>query len=273
MRAIGQFGSTVCVGLLLDTLIVRTLLMPSMATLVGRWFWWPQVVHPRGASNVRQASPPQQRCRHRRTQPAKNQAAAPDRNPRPSGHRSDNPQHCDSVTPMSYGGPLSGQKIRRSPLGVVADAASRTGSVPLWIPAEPKTGSAVRVNRCRPSLQNSGHGTRRRSHNTEMGYANALHTPGCDTVTHASASADRGQWRRSDASDPVRVRYRCRYLSRQKQVVLYACTGAVPLAKFRPWDPTPFARHRNGVCKCLLHDQVRHSDTRRFKCRSRAVAP
>jgi RND superfamily putative drug exporter len=57
MRAIGQFGSTVCVGLLLDTLIVRTLLMPSIATLVGRWFWWPQVVHPRGASNVRQASP------------------------------------------------------------------------------------------------------------------------------------------------------------------------------------------------------------------------
>jgi putative drug exporter of the RND superfamily len=48
MRAIGQFGSTVCVGLLLDTLIVRTLLMPSIATLLGRWFWWPQVVHPRG---------------------------------------------------------------------------------------------------------------------------------------------------------------------------------------------------------------------------------
>jgi putative drug exporter of the RND superfamily len=57
MRAIGQFGSTVCVGLLLDTLIVRTLLMPSIATLVGRWFWWPQVVHPRGVSNMQQAGP------------------------------------------------------------------------------------------------------------------------------------------------------------------------------------------------------------------------
>jgi putative drug exporter of the RND superfamily len=56
MRAIGQFGSTVCVGLLLDTLVVRTLLMPSIATLVGRWFWWPQVVHPRGTSNVQQTS-------------------------------------------------------------------------------------------------------------------------------------------------------------------------------------------------------------------------
>jgi putative drug exporter of the RND superfamily len=54
MRAIGQFGSTVCVGLLLDTLIVRTLLMPSIATLLGRWFWWPQVVHPRGDRNMAQ---------------------------------------------------------------------------------------------------------------------------------------------------------------------------------------------------------------------------
>ncbi|WP_264916231.1 MMPL/RND family transporter, partial [Mycobacterium kiyosense] len=48
LRVLGQFGSTVCIGLLLDTLIVRTLLMPSVATLLGRWFWWPKVVHPRG---------------------------------------------------------------------------------------------------------------------------------------------------------------------------------------------------------------------------------
>jgi RND superfamily putative drug exporter len=48
LTVLGQFGSTVCIGLLLDTLIVRTLLMPSIATLLGRWFWWPQVVHPRG---------------------------------------------------------------------------------------------------------------------------------------------------------------------------------------------------------------------------------
>ena len=53
LRVLGQFGSTVCIGLLLDTLIVRTLLMPSIATLLGRWFWWPQVVHPRGSDNVR----------------------------------------------------------------------------------------------------------------------------------------------------------------------------------------------------------------------------
>jgi RND superfamily putative drug exporter len=54
---LGQFGSTVCIGLLLDTLVVRTLFMPSLATLLGRWFWWPLVVHPRG-DNAR-PKPPQ----------------------------------------------------------------------------------------------------------------------------------------------------------------------------------------------------------------------
>jgi putative drug exporter of the RND superfamily len=54
IRAVGQTGTTVCVGLLMDTLIVRTLFMPSIATLLGRWFWWPQVIHPRGTDNVRQ---------------------------------------------------------------------------------------------------------------------------------------------------------------------------------------------------------------------------
>ena len=53
LRVLGQFGSTVCIGLLLDTLIVRTLLMPSIAVLLGRWFWWPQVVHPRGDNAFR----------------------------------------------------------------------------------------------------------------------------------------------------------------------------------------------------------------------------
>src|ERR1700761_6819568 len=58
LTVLGQFGSTVCIGLLLDTLVVRTLLMPSIATLLGRWFWWPQVVHPRGDNATRQAQQP-----------------------------------------------------------------------------------------------------------------------------------------------------------------------------------------------------------------------
>ncbi|BDE15782.1 MULTISPECIES: MMPL/RND family transporter [Mycobacterium] len=55
-RIVAQMGATIALGLLLDTLIVRTLLMPSIATLLGRWFWWPQIVHPRGIDNVNRAS-------------------------------------------------------------------------------------------------------------------------------------------------------------------------------------------------------------------------
>ncbi|MGV0811088.1 MMPL family transporter [Mycolicibacterium boenickei] len=50
---LAQMGSTIAIGLLLDTLIVRSLLMPSIATLLGRWFWWPQVVYPRGDNHFR----------------------------------------------------------------------------------------------------------------------------------------------------------------------------------------------------------------------------
>ncbi|HEU4360236.1 MAG TPA: MMPL family transporter [Mycobacterium sp.] len=54
LQVLGQFGSTVCIGLLMDTLVVRALLMPSVAVMLGRWFWWPQVIHPRG-DNARRA--------------------------------------------------------------------------------------------------------------------------------------------------------------------------------------------------------------------------
>jgi RND superfamily putative drug exporter len=45
---LAQMGSTIAIGLLVDTFIVRSLLMPSIAVMLGRWFWWPQVVYPRG---------------------------------------------------------------------------------------------------------------------------------------------------------------------------------------------------------------------------------
>jgi RND superfamily putative drug exporter len=49
LYSIGQAGSTIGLGLLFDTLIVRSFLTPSIAALLGRWFWWPQRVRPRGA--------------------------------------------------------------------------------------------------------------------------------------------------------------------------------------------------------------------------------
>ncbi|MFF0541400.1 MMPL family transporter [Nocardia thailandica] len=38
---IAQIGFTIAVGLLLDTLVVRTVTIPSAALLAGRWNWWP----------------------------------------------------------------------------------------------------------------------------------------------------------------------------------------------------------------------------------------
>jgi RND superfamily putative drug exporter len=49
LRSIGQAGSTIGLGLLFDTLIVRSLMTPSIAALLGRWFWWPQRARPRPA--------------------------------------------------------------------------------------------------------------------------------------------------------------------------------------------------------------------------------
>lgn len=41
LRHVGQAGSTIGLGLLFDTLIVRSLMTPSIAAILGRWFWWP----------------------------------------------------------------------------------------------------------------------------------------------------------------------------------------------------------------------------------------
>ncbi len=51
LRSIGQAGSTIGLGLLFDTLVVRSLMTPSIAALLGRWFWWPQKVRTRPASH------------------------------------------------------------------------------------------------------------------------------------------------------------------------------------------------------------------------------
>jgi RND superfamily putative drug exporter len=47
LRVAGQVGSTIALGLLFDTLVIRSFMTPSMAALMGRWFWWPQVVRQR----------------------------------------------------------------------------------------------------------------------------------------------------------------------------------------------------------------------------------
>ncbi|WP_409436385.1 RND family transporter [Mycobacterium sp. SMC-14] len=41
LRVVGQLGTTIGIGLIIDTLIVRAFMTPSIAAALGRWFWWP----------------------------------------------------------------------------------------------------------------------------------------------------------------------------------------------------------------------------------------
>ncbi len=47
LRVVGQVGTTIGLGLLFDTLIIRSFMTPSIAALLGPWFWWPQRVRQR----------------------------------------------------------------------------------------------------------------------------------------------------------------------------------------------------------------------------------
>jgi putative drug exporter of the RND superfamily len=58
LRIIGQVGTTIGLGLLFDTLVVRSFMTPSIAALLGRWFWWPIKVRPRPASTMLRPSGP-----------------------------------------------------------------------------------------------------------------------------------------------------------------------------------------------------------------------
>jgi putative drug exporter of the RND superfamily len=49
LRIAGQIGTTIMLGLLFDTLVVRSFMTPSIAALLGRWFWWPRRVHTHAA--------------------------------------------------------------------------------------------------------------------------------------------------------------------------------------------------------------------------------
>jgi putative drug exporter of the RND superfamily len=52
LRSIAQLGTTIGMGLLFDTLVVRAFMTPAVAALLGRWFWWPQQVRTRPASQM-----------------------------------------------------------------------------------------------------------------------------------------------------------------------------------------------------------------------------
>ncbi|MCV7228488.1 RND family transporter [Mycolicibacterium komossense] len=47
LTVVAQIGTTIGLGLLFDTLVIRSFMTPSIAALLGRWFWWPKLVRPR----------------------------------------------------------------------------------------------------------------------------------------------------------------------------------------------------------------------------------
>lgn len=76
LRAIGQFGTTIGIGLLFDTFVVRSLITPSIMTVMGRWFWWPKRVRVRPASLMLRSVGPRPLVRALLHQPR--HATAPD---------------------------------------------------------------------------------------------------------------------------------------------------------------------------------------------------
>ncbi|MEV0358071.1 RND family transporter [Nocardia sp. NPDC050697] len=76
--SIMQVGTSVGIGLLIDTLIVRTFVVPGMAGLLGRWFWWTPAPLVRGLIRhrpARAAQPPN-------AAPSPSEGAAPASEPR-----------------------------------------------------------------------------------------------------------------------------------------------------------------------------------------------
>ena len=49
LQIMAQVGTTIALGLLFDTLIVRSFMTPAIAAMLGKWFWWPQIVSSRPA--------------------------------------------------------------------------------------------------------------------------------------------------------------------------------------------------------------------------------
>ena len=55
---LAQIGVIICLGVLLDTLLVRTVLVPALALILGDRFWWPRKVAPALAASGPAASAP-----------------------------------------------------------------------------------------------------------------------------------------------------------------------------------------------------------------------
>ncbi|MCV7225285.1 RND family transporter [Mycolicibacterium komossense] len=60
LTVMAQVGTTIGLGLMFDTLVVRSFMTPSIAALLGKWFWWPQRVRQRPVAEPWPAVPPKE---------------------------------------------------------------------------------------------------------------------------------------------------------------------------------------------------------------------
>ena len=55
LQVLQQVGLSVALGVLIDTLIVRSLLIPALTALIGEWVWWPSRPHRTSAASASSA--------------------------------------------------------------------------------------------------------------------------------------------------------------------------------------------------------------------------
>jgi RND superfamily putative drug exporter len=49
LQMVAQLGAAIVIGVLIDTFVVRALLVPSIAAMAGKWSWWPSRLRPPSA--------------------------------------------------------------------------------------------------------------------------------------------------------------------------------------------------------------------------------
>jgi RND superfamily putative drug exporter len=59
LNSIAEAGTAITLGLLLDTFLVRSFVVPAVAVLLGRWNWWPSGRTPRPPAHDTETVEPQ----------------------------------------------------------------------------------------------------------------------------------------------------------------------------------------------------------------------
>lgn len=54
---IQQIGLGIAAGILMDTFLIRTLLIPSLVVLIGKWNWWPSPLYHVHAAHEAERAP------------------------------------------------------------------------------------------------------------------------------------------------------------------------------------------------------------------------